>query len=256
MFDERRGSSPRFLWLRFVRGDEPLGSSERNGIAVEPPPGYDAGCVAKTPAVPGAVMLPWVRPLAFLLAIGVAQGAEPLPALACPAGGDCFADEVWAKVGVRTCLTCHKPGGDAEDSKFVLADPRRVEGPARDAAMRHNRDAFARMAGLKADGRSRLLLKVVGGLRHGGGDVLPADSPGYRVLAAFRPPRQRRDGPAAGPGRRDRPAVLRRRGDAGRPPAVAPRHAVARRPPCRPPPNSMPSPAAARRRCTRSSTPS
>src|SRR5438067_6607579 len=60
---------------------------------------------------------------------------------------DFFKDEVWAKVAVHTCLTCHKVGGDAEDSKFILEDPRRAQGAAQqDEAMRQNRDAFARMA--------------------------------------------------------------------------------------------------------------
>ena len=40
----------------------------------------------------------------------------------------------------------NKTGGDAGDSKFILVDPRRKEGAARDEVMRQNRDAFARMA--------------------------------------------------------------------------------------------------------------
>src|SRR5436305_13207133 len=58
---------------------------------------------------------------------------------------DYFKNEVWAKVGAQSCLSCHKAGGDAEDSKFVLLDPSRTQGRARDEAVRHNRDAFARM---------------------------------------------------------------------------------------------------------------
>src|SRR5205085_4706104 len=96
-----------------------------------------------------------------------------------------FADELWAKVGGQKCLTCHRKGGDAESTKFVLIDPRKREGAARDEAMRHNRAAFARMAAVKEKDKSRMLLKVVGELDHGGSDVLPADSPGYRILADF-----------------------------------------------------------------------
>ena len=51
--------------------------------------------------------------------------------------------------------------------------------------MRHNRDAFARMAALKEKDQSRMLLKVVGELDHGGKDVLKPDSAGYRILADF-----------------------------------------------------------------------
>src|SRR5262245_65496319 len=68
-----------------------------------------------------------------------------------------FEDEVWAKVGVQKCLTCHKTGGDAEESRFILQDPRKVEGTARDATMRQNRDAFAKMAAAKAQDKSRML---------------------------------------------------------------------------------------------------
>src|SRR5205807_7630482 len=90
-----------------------------------------------------------------------------------------------AKVGVQKCRTCHRKGGDAEDSKFVLQDPRKAEGAARDAAMRHNRAAFARMATVKEKDQFRMLLKVVGELDHGGSDILKPDSAGYRILADF-----------------------------------------------------------------------
>jgi hypothetical protein len=98
---------------------------------------------------------------------------------------DFFAEEVWAKVGALSCLKCHKPGGDADDSEFVLRDPKRSQGPAQAEAMRHNRDLFTRMARMTEGGQSRMLLKVVGKLKHGGEDVLKADSAGYRVLADF-----------------------------------------------------------------------
>jgi hypothetical protein len=96
-----------------------------------------------------------------------------------------FVDEVWTKVGAQKCLTCHKQGGDAEDSEFVLRDPQRAIGKEREEALRHNREAFTRMASLKAGNQSRILVKVTGGLDHGGEKVLPADSSGYRVLADF-----------------------------------------------------------------------
>src|SRR5207237_3540562 len=94
-------------------------------------------------------------------------------------------NELWAKVAVRTCLTCHRKGGDAEESKFILVDPRKSEGAARDEAMSANRTAFTKMAGVKEKDQSRLLLKVVGELDHGGKDVLKPDSAGYRILADF-----------------------------------------------------------------------
>src|SRR5262245_35308956 len=96
-----------------------------------------------------------------------------------------FAEEVWAKVGAQSCLTCHKAGGDAEESQFVLLDPERSQGAEQEKALRHNRDAFARMARRKEGEQHRLLLKVAGGLDHGGEDVLKPDSTGYRILADF-----------------------------------------------------------------------
>jgi hypothetical protein len=96
-----------------------------------------------------------------------------------------FADEVWAKVGAQKCLTCHRKGGEAEDSKFVLINPLKQAASDRDAAMRQNRDAFARVAAAREKDRSRMLLKVVGELDHGGNDVLTADSAEYRILADF-----------------------------------------------------------------------
>jgi hypothetical protein len=95
-----------------------------------------------------------------------------------------FADDVWAKVGERTCLKCHNAKGDASESKFLLQDVAR-DRTTRDAAMRHNRLAFQQVATATEAGKSRLLLKISGELDHGGGEVLKADSTGYRILARF-----------------------------------------------------------------------
>ena len=133
------------------------------------------------------------RTLVLVLMAGIGSAVavrgddkKPYTGAACAAEPDAhFRDEVWAKVGARKCLTCHKPGGDAEDSKLVLKDPGRAAGTAQDEAMRHNRAAFARMAAAREKDQSRLLLKVVGKLDHGGGDILKPDSAEYRVLADF-----------------------------------------------------------------------
>ena len=98
---------------------------------------------------------------------------------------DFFTKEVWAKVGAVRCLQCHKQGGDAEESKLILQDPSKAQGHAQDKALQHNRDALARLARVKAGDQSRLLVKVTGGLNHGGEDVLPPDSKGYAILAEF-----------------------------------------------------------------------
>ena len=93
--------------------------------------------------------------------------------------------EVWAKVGSALCVNCHKAGGDAEESKLILRNPRKLQGHAQDEAHSHNREAFAQLARAKHEGQSRLLLKVTGGLDHGGGEVLKQDSKGYLILADF-----------------------------------------------------------------------
>jgi len=98
---------------------------------------------------------------------------------------DFFAKEVWANVAAARCVQCHKLGGDAEKSKLILQDPRKVQGHAQDEAMRHNRDAFSRLARVMEGDQSRLLVKVTGGLDHGGGDVLKPGSKGFLILAEF-----------------------------------------------------------------------
>ena len=103
------------------------------------------------------------------------------------AGGadDSFRDEVWPKVAAQSCLKCHKAGGDAEDSKFVLQDLSRVAEPERAGAVQRNRAAFGRMVALRKGDESRLLLKATGKLKHEGEEVLKPDSTGYRILAEF-----------------------------------------------------------------------
>ena len=133
--------------------------------------------------------------LGFCAALGGDEKRTP-PTTGCAAAVDnFFEDQVWAKVAAQKCLTCHRKGGDAEKSKFVLLDPRKVDDAARGEAMRHNRAAFGRVAALMEKDKPRMLLKVVGELDHGGEDVLKADSAGYRILSEFV---ARVNGPQAG----------------------------------------------------------
>ncbi len=121
-----------------------------------------------------------------LLAVDV-RGADPKPysGAGCAAADEFFNDHVWPKVAAESCLKCHKAGGDAEDSKLVLRDPKREPDAAQAEVMRHNRGAFARMATTMEGGQSRLLLKAAGKLKHEGEEVLKPDSAGYGVLASF-----------------------------------------------------------------------
>src|SRR4051794_3225265 len=98
---------------------------------------------------------------------------------------DYFINEVWPMVGATKCLQCHKAGGDAEDSDFILLDPAWFSVPELEKTHRHNREQFAAMARWKQQDQSRILLKVVGKLKHGGKDILKPDSAGYTTLATW-----------------------------------------------------------------------
>jgi hypothetical protein len=127
--------------------------------------------------------------LATLLIAAAPAWAEEVPLsrdrLCAPAVDRFFADEVWAKVGAQKCLTCHKAGGDAEESQIVLRDPDRSQGSGKADVLRHNREAFVTMAKLKEGDNYKMLVKATGGLDHGGGEVLKTDSTDYRILSEF-----------------------------------------------------------------------
>jgi hypothetical protein len=129
--------------------------------------------------------------IAIVIGVGFTTVAHGEPAkvysgAACAAAvDDFFVNEVWAKVGSQSCLECHKVGGDAEDSDFVLLDLEKISGQERDAALRQNRQQFVQMASSMKGDQSRLLLKSTGKLKHGGKQVLKPDSVGYGVLANF-----------------------------------------------------------------------
>ncbi len=93
-----------------------------------------------------------------------------------------FYREVWPKVGELTCLRCHTAAGDAADSQFVLLRPKHVHDAE---ALTHNLKLFQQFASQREGDASKLLLKVIGGLDHGGGKVAPEDSRAYRVLAEY-----------------------------------------------------------------------
>lgn len=95
-----------------------------------------------------------------------------------------FDTQVWPKVAAQECLKCHKAGGDAEDSEFILVDPSKTPVDGRAEVMRQNKAAFAKMARAVAQGdQSRLLLKAQGKLKHGGKVVFEPGSAGFRLLA-------------------------------------------------------------------------
>lgn len=137
-------------------------------------------------------MTPFARIAAITLATiflvaSIAAGQQPAAytgRCAAPVD-DYFAEEVWARIGAQVCLTCHKSGGDAEESDLVLLDPERSLGPEREDALRRNQGLLLRAALRKEGDKSYLLRKVAGELDHGGEDVLKPDSAGYRILEEF-----------------------------------------------------------------------
>src|SRR5271170_3454948 len=85
------------------------------------------------------------------------QDNKPYTGPACTRNvDDYFVKEVWPKVGAALCLQCHKKGGDAEESKLILQDPKNLQGHAQEEALRQNQGAFARLASLKHKDQSRL----------------------------------------------------------------------------------------------------
>ena len=115
--------------------------------------------------------------------------AEPKPAqvaaaLPCTMQDRFFENEVWAKVGERTCLRCHNSKGDAAESAFVLSS-RNTKDIHDMKWLQLNCGVFQKMALAKEGDQSRLLLTVTGGLDHGGGAVLKPDSTSYRILERY-----------------------------------------------------------------------
>src|SRR5437773_7460673 len=130
----------------------------------------------------------WLLVLTGAVALVVADETKTYTGAACTAAApvdEFFVNEVWVKVGAHKCLECHKSGGDAEESDFILLDPTRVPAADREKILRHNREQFAAMAKTREGDQSRLLLKPLGKLKHGGKEQLKSDSAGYAVLADF-----------------------------------------------------------------------
>lgn len=90
-----------------------------------------------------------------------------------------FTDEIWVKVGAKSCIKCHKNGGDAEETRFILQDPALSTGEewrARNWAM------FQKVGKLRKDGKPLVLLKVTEEVEHEGGEIFKRGSVGYELL--------------------------------------------------------------------------
>ena len=83
------------------------------------------------------------------VALVVADEPKPYAGAACAAPAPIdpfFVNEVWPKVAAHKCLECHKAGGDADESDFILLDPARSPAAEQEKIIRQNRVQFVRMA--------------------------------------------------------------------------------------------------------------
>lgn len=108
-----------------------------------------------------------------------------LPAAEFDGVHDYFGQELWPKVGSKTCVNCHTAAGAAGGARFILRDPSKEPADQRAAALEQNRVAFETVARLRADGEWLALLKAVNRIPHGGGAVLKPGSAEFQVLERF-----------------------------------------------------------------------
>ena len=97
-----------------------------------------------------------------------------------------FVEEVWAKVGELSCLECHREGGEAEESSFILRQTIPLQGKSLDESNQANYEAFRKMARPRKDGPPKLLRKPIGEMDHEGERVLEPESTAHLLLKKFR----------------------------------------------------------------------
>ena len=138
-----------------------------------------------------------IRPRWITLAQGLicAVGVSGMAGLGCSSdaeeagdgtgtAGDCltdreyFAKKVWAPVLGSKCLSCHGPGGVAEEAgaDFSLLPP------SYPGFLDENLKAVTTIAKTKFEGKSTLVRKPLGQMKHGGGEVIAPGSAEYKAL--------------------------------------------------------------------------
>ena len=127
-----------------------------------------------------------MKPIHMMLLAMSLQESLPGADRSEPSPDGYFVDEVWGKVGERSCLKCHNSSGEAEDSRFILRETILLDAAELQTAHEDNFKAFAKMARMRKAGQlPRLLLKPIGELEHEGEQVLKPDSTGHTILRAF-----------------------------------------------------------------------
>lgn len=91
--------------------------------------------------------------------------------------------DVWAKVAQRSCVRCHHRQGEAKESDFLLEPS--YDGLYDPETLARNQEVMRSIASRTSGQESILLKKVVGGLEHGGGQVVKPDSTEFRILESF-----------------------------------------------------------------------
>ena len=94
-----------------------------------------------------------------------------------------FVRDVWARVLVPKCQSCHNASGIATNTRFVLVTPEQNADH-----MTVNRDTVEAIAALRHPDHGEtplMLLKAAGVVPHGGGAVLAEDSASYQRIDTF-----------------------------------------------------------------------
>ena len=124
------------------------------------------------------VLLMALSILAMVTSMAGAEEQQPQP-------DRFFVEDVWAKVGELSCLECHREGGEAEESSFILRHTIPLQGKSLNEANKANYEAFRKMARPRKDGLPKLLRKPIGELDHEGQVVLIPQSTGHLLLGKF-----------------------------------------------------------------------
>lgn len=94
-----------------------------------------------------------------------------------------FVREVWAKVADANCAGCHFNDGSAGNTDFIL-----YHSDGYSDHVERNFESLSRIARERIQDQgfeSKLLLKPLGELEHGGGKRFEKDSPSYKILEEF-----------------------------------------------------------------------
>ena len=132
------------------------------------------GVTARATAMLGAVT-------ALLLGAGACDYEDPVATGGCDNLTERFEAELWEPLLGQRCVLCHRDGGLAGHTAFVLS---RDDGPE---GLAHNLSVVAAIADERIDGESVLLLRPTGRHPegHGGGALVDVGDPEYEALSRF-----------------------------------------------------------------------